>query len=69
MKNDSNVFYKSDTFTVQIYNNSQTFKEKNDLQIKNKLSIVDFSKSALFGIKKVLQFYERCFILKNRLQP
>jgi len=46
-KSNLDVFYSTNTFTVQIYDTSSTFNQKSDLQIKNGLSIIDFDQCAM----------------------
>lgn len=67
-KTNQNIFYPTETFTVQIYNNSQTFNEKNNLQIKNGLSIVEFDSCAL-ELKKFYNFTSDVLIAKIDYDP
>lgn len=41
-KSYPNIMYSTDTFTVQVFNNSQTSQANNNLQIKKGFSIIDF---------------------------
>jgi len=46
-KSYPNIMYTTDTFTVQVFNNSQTSLDNNNLQIKKGLSIIDFLQCSL----------------------
>ncbi len=67
-KNNTNLVVNKDSFTVQIFNNSQTSKEGNDYQVQNKLSIVNFDNCAL-ELKKYYNFTKDVLVGKIDYDP